>query len=975
MAYQQSTLGVAFGEGIDLKADKVVSAKPHTIENAEFNKAGALQKRRGYVSLRGVTTNGTTDGYITKPTGCYSKGDELLVAADGVLYSKMGSTLIDRGYLPNINLEHSQVPNPGSQYVATAYRSAAYLDGYVFIGQESEIQVYNTRTGAWSELLSITSADSLIAYGDRVIAIGNTAGAIHFSYCVPKVDPLAWSTPVAVTSSDVSATEFLSIARLMPNGYIAMAYPSAGTSGGLYIGMCTIDGTHVGGGSTLIATGHASEPEYLGMVVTSANNVYVASANSGSATTKICGIDSTLTSRGAAATLSSTDACKCRPIGYATGATSTVWLMHTEEESTSVYTYDQLQKRLVSDLTVSSSSTMVLGLMPTSDVFEYDGGYYFLAVHIPSVERFFTGSDVGGTMFLYKVGAGIVGRFCPGLSVQRDGTTLTQYQQACAVASDGEGKFWSIGYGREFANTSTVERGAANNLAPAQLVSIDFTTPVIAAEYGNGVIFTGALPRYYDGYAVNKLGHPLAPQINTLTQGSSGSLADGTYSFIAVYYCTDANGAEYFSAPSEPQTLTISAGSGTAKATLVVTNCHVDGGRTVITQIYATEASGDVYYLVASSSHAGITSSQTNSIVVTAITTTNPVLYTTGDVLENDPPPACNAITVRDSRVFVHTRNGEIWYTKPVIAGSGPEFSASAVLYSGATMGKVHALASVDGSTKLLADRGVQEFDGDGPAANGTDDRFTSVRTLSNDAGAIKATPITNSDQGAYYVGKNGVALLDRGRSIQHVGLPVEEIAKLDVKAAAKIAEDRLIVFQTADGAAYVYSYIFGQWAKWTTPLCTGPSAVVGGTHYFPGVDGKVYERSATEHLDDGKFYAMKIGTPWIKPGGQVSGYYRVHAVNIVGAFSAPHVLCVDIYYDYDDTAPGETIETPSADFQDGGKYELQIMPKRQKCSAIKFVIYDKHVLGSNDSGYSLSGLVLTVSNLGGPNRTPAVTR
>jgi hypothetical protein len=91
-----------------------------------------------------------------------------------------------------------------------------------------------------------------------------------------------------------------------------------------------------------------------------------------------------------------------------------------------------------------------------------------------------------------------------------------------------------------------------------------------------------------------------------------------------------------------------------------------------------------------------------------------------------------------------------------------------------------------------------------------------------------------------------------------------------------------------------------------------------------------------------------------------IQGYQRIFWVGLLGDYKSPHTLTVEIMYNYD-TAIAQTIQlTADAAFGADVPYQMRFRPRFSRCQAIKFRIYDEDHAAAYES-YSISGLSLII--------------
>lgn len=992
MAYTPQSIGITFGEGVDLKTDKKLTTKLTRLENGRFSKLGAIEKRPGFNALPDGDATGSTTGFYA-PRSVLAKGSEIIGCDGFTAYSKAGDRWRNVGNLTSCYMSAETMPRAPVDGVINAQ---AHLNGvtcYVTCATGGVVyaSLYHEATNAWLSVnqnlgtavqgasgpTSLNFVVRAVAFEEKIHVLWLAAGTtIKRSYIDPTSYPLAWSSADNIITTCAQAT-FNVVVR--NDNVCILAWPSTVTAAGDVRFQRLLTSGLTGSTTDVGFTASGLDPYVLGIFCDSLDNVWICGGES--LAWYLGGVDSTLASLSSATLVAATSVSSYSltdPIAVqkdATGANpDIVWLFHEEVYTGTTKLGDRVFRYRTNVLsTVSSSSFLGVrprsGMMPIRNTYsnqkhnDYNG--YFLATYTPQDGGVApTPSTRRETTFLVQDNGEIAGRMFDETGNVNDKVLAGTLGCINPPAKLSDGMFT----GWWFTNDSSLTTAQALH----KRMLFDFTYNAQAADAGGVMLVASAAPRIYDGVNLCELGYHVRPEIYSITElVGGGSLAiNSTYQVRAVYRWTDATGRQHESAPSDAISITTGAGGGgVARVQCVVSSCRLTARSGVYVDLYITAAGLSTFYY-ANSTATLTTTTQTTCTAISAVTTSNQVLYTTGGELGNFPPPSANAVIVRDNRAYFHAGNGAVWFSKEFITGEPPNFSPVLIKTSSESYGKVQALAEMDGAAYVLHENGIRDFVGDGPSANGVNDTFSPMRSVASDTGAKPGTQTILTDTGIVLASSRGIAQIGRGRNVEFIGLPVEDVADLTPASAGRLSRANEVIVGFKDGNAAVYNYLTGQWARWTCPNATGPGVVIDGVYYYPANNGRVLA-AGNNYLDAGKFYPMVIGTSWVKPGNLLSGYQRVHAVTIVGEFKSAHKLLVDIYYDFDDTEPGETIEVASSDFVDHGKdrYELMLQPARQKCAAIKFVIQDKHVIGSEDSGFSIAGLVLEVSVLGGTNR------
>ena len=247
--------------------------------------------------------------------------------------------------------------------------------------------------------------------------------------------------------------------------------------------------------------------------------------------------------------------------------------------------------------------------------------------------------------------------------------------------------------------------------------------------------------------------------------------------FCAVYEYKDNNGKIYRSAPSEvlykyfPSDLTY-------KTIIKVLNYNFPNKinyelglksiNPVYIKVYRTQAGGGNFYECATGK-CTLTGDYIDIDVQGAADSkliANPILYTTGSVLENIAPPASSSLTIKNDRVYsVNGENrNEIWYSKKIINGEGIEFNDTLTISVDDSDGKIVAIQAMDDKIIIFKNSKIYFIAGDGANEVGLGASFSQVEKLSNDLGLDINNPkaLCLTDLGIFFKSQKGLYLLDR---------------------------------------------------------------------------------------------------------------------------------------------------------------------------------------------------------------------
>jgi hypothetical protein len=510
------------------------------------------------------------------------------------------------------------------------------------------------------------------------------------------------------------------------------------------------------------------------------------------------------------------------------------------------------------------------------------------------------------------------------------------------------------------------------NMNPDALQSVNIGPTLLV---GGGIV-TG-----FDGKS-QELGFHLYPENVYLgaSQPTGGGMGDGYRSYRAVYSWVDRNGEIYRSAPSEAVGNTLTGGTNTQlQAVNMPYLTHTDAinktngympGRV---EIYRTVAGGSIFYLCGNYQPNDYSDSLLTDEEVGLETdeyvSQNEILYTTGGVLYNIAPPASNILAVSTNRVFLVPMDDRqaVWFSKEKVQGIGIEFAEELQLRI-EKGGNNTGLSVLDDKLIIFKEREIYYVAGDGPNDLGQGG-FSAPRQISSDVGCVDSNSVVNIGMGVMFKSHKGIYMLDRSLQTTYIGAAVEAWNNYKVISAVLLEDKNQVRFTLDKGqGALCFDYLHGQWSRFTNHPAKD-AVVHNGLYHWLKDDGNV--RAQTEGFIDSNFVIpMKVRTSWIKLNG-LQGFQRVRKASILGEYKSPHRLTINIFVDYDEVNPVQTITFDSADAISGNEalqYEIHL--KRQKCQSIMFEIYDSSQRLTMES-CSLTSVTLECGVKRGLNKNP----
>lgn len=504
----------------------------------------------------------------------------------------------------------------------------------------------------------------------------------------------------------------------------------------------------------------------------------------------------------------------------------------------------------------------------------------------------------------------------------------------------------------------------------------------------------GPQPLCFDGRTVCELGFNIAPTIFGTVRTGAGSIAAGTYSYVGVHEWYDANGNLHRSAPSSPDEYVLAL-AGTIRVSF---NPIAFTGKTgaIGIGVYRTTDGGSTYYRVGSLytaiSGLGVHYSLDDNLTDAEILS-NAILYTTGDVLPNAPPPASTFIHAHGTRILLVSGEDEnkVLVSKTYQPLTAPEFNEDVFIRFAKGSYGVKALATLDEKLIAFKTDKIYAVVGDGPNDLGQGSSYTDPQEVQCDTGISEVRSVISFPGGVIFKTVRGWYLLDRGMNVKFIGAEVSRFNSLVVSGAVLVPSRNQVRLFHYGSATLVYDYIAGLWSVATGQEAIG-ACIWNGTEAYVTSAGLVRYKASNQWLEGTSMMAPKVVTSWISLGG-IQGFQRIYEAAILGELRNRHTMRVRVGYDFDpawkeeylidsNAASVTTQLTDSSYYGDttslGGQpdktLQYKIRPYIQKCQSIRFqieLLNPGYLSGvySNTELARISGIALTVGVKGGTKR------
>jgi hypothetical protein len=957
MSLEFQVVPVNFGKGVKNKTDKkmAVEGSLSVLENGVFDKALRISKRNGYTKLGesiigGGSSIGASDALssFTPSPGV----DELIQFGGNNLYS----------YSPT---QSQWINKDACQSVILKYRNIyrnnnSVIDGDAAVNGNLECYVWRDLTSGMAGGTTIDSQTGVEYYvgtfntskvGSRTKAV-SIGSFIYVFYVENAGSNLVWRRVSTAAPTTFSAE---TIVGAVSAGTPAFDVVSDGTN----IWVTYFDGANVqlakldvNGAS--VATASFAKVIANALTLAVSTNVFVYWFNAAN------GVEYRVYSSALANTLATTviDADIVNQTYKITAIATSATVQRVFYAKGALPTLNHVTRTLtVNNVgTVSAATIVSRALTIASKAFSYNAQIYFWGLYVSTLQS---------TLFLFRSDGVCVGKAFPGEAFN----TSTFSLSSVPLLSSGQ-----YVYAHSIANVRL--RGGISSVA------IDFANANAfqSRMLGRNLHMIGGFLSMYDGNSVVEHGFHMYPDSDTLvfTPGGGGSIAAGTYQYAVLYEWIDNTGQIHRSATSIPRSVVVGV-NGTVSIdipTLRITEKKAAAGEVTI-QIYRTLASGTVFHNIKQNSDPILyndTSVDTVNFVdslADASISSNELIYTTGDVLDNDPAPSCSLIDVYQNRMVLagFADPLEFGYSKTQVNGEGVAFSDVFVTRVDPLGGDISAIKLMDDKVIIFKENTIFFVSGEGPSDTGQSDNYSIPQLITSDVGCIYPKSVVQMPLGLMFKSNKGIYLLTRSLQLEYIGADVEDYNLQNVTAATLIQDKNQVRFLTDSGSTLVYDYFFQQWSTFTNHQ--GDDAVNWLDKYtYLRTNGQVYNQSAG-YLDDASGIVMKPVTAWVKFAG-IQGFQRVRKLAFLGDYKSAHQMRVRVGYDYDDAyADTYTFDATTNIGSSAVPYEFRIHLGRQKCAALRFEFSDI-LPGSPGESYNISDLSLEVGIKRGINKLSA---
>lgn len=976
MALQKQNVNISLAQGLDTKTDpkQVVPGKLLLLENGIFTSPSRIKKRNGYAALSKIIEGTSTS--ITQGAALSNFKNELVMFSSTEIFSYSDSTTrwTDKGKASSLSI--SSKPVMRNTFQQTTVDSAYHSSGLeVFTWEDarggSRYSIIDSATGESIAPDLVLDANAIkpkpFTLGNYIVILYIDTSTNHLRMLpIPVVNPTVPFAKVDLALDvDIASPNY---DAALSNTRIYLAYNNS--SGGTGITLKSINAFLVISAPRTVTGENADGCIALAVDFTN-TQIWVAYHNG--TQIKYFIRDSSLT---ATAVLAPT------VIQANSNVINNITLLANAGQGDTYYTQNAaatynnfiITAHLTNTGTVSGVGVFLRSVGIAAKPFLYNGVIY-LTVAFSSLLQ--------PTYFTINTSdKSVVAKFSPGVG---GGLLAKNIVPEATPMTSGSYLIASL-----IKDLFTTVSGAIYTQTGVNSTVINFasTGAFDTAELGENLLITGGSTYMYDGTSIVEYGFNIFPEnVSSSTATGTGSIGAGTYQYSFTYEWMDAQGQTHISAPSTPITQVTTTASSTN--TLIVPTLRITDKRpplrapvTIVGYRTEGEIPGTTFYRFTSVTTP--TLNDTTVDTVTIIDTTsdaaligNPILYTTGGVLENIAPPAANYVTTyKDRIILLPSENTNQWIpSKQVVPGVPVEFSDALAQNMDEAGGKLVSAARMDSVLILLKEDLLYYVTGTGPDATGAQNDFSDAQPIASDGGCIDKNSVILTTAGLMYKSKKGIYLLGRDFKTSYIGADVEAFNQYSILSANLIDNTQQVRFILSNGVALVFDYYVNQWSVFTNHNAVD-SVIFQNQFTYLQPDGLVLQETPGLFSDNGHFIKLKATTSWLSFVG-LQAFQRVYRIMLLGEYLSPHQLKISAAYDFNPSATQESLKvirdvtgaygsdvTYGESTPYGGafpQYQYYSQPSRQKCETIQITIEDARIDSTFGESVAFSALAFQV--------------
>jgi hypothetical protein len=514
----------------------------------------------------------------------------------------------------------------------------------------------------------------------------------------------------------------------------------------------------------------------------------------------------------------------------------------------------------------------------------------------------------------------------------------------------------------------------------SQLATVAYAWEFSDEKWGSnadvgGLHLAGFGHSMFDGKRLLSNMTPQAPENLDITKTSGSFNQTGTFEYRVVYVTVDANENRWRSAPSEVQSVDLSAQTATIVVYNESTETHSEGN---YVELYKRHTDGS--YRLAEIADAPGSSSWVEIEDTKTDLNEAEILYTEGDEPASFPTPPSQMCVEWNSRLWV-VCGARLYYSHQYVDVLGSKNAPWLVESLCVQLpSEVTGLAPLDNALIIFTEKTIHSVSGDGPNRRGQNPYPFYPQQISSEVGCADWRSVAIFRDGIVFRSTRGMELLPRGTYVvQPVGDVVRDVVQAYPVTTGVVTREeddqiRWTLRNDTAGTVLCYNYINQAWTTESAPAydCAGiwgGSYVVGSCRaaLSPYKAQGVWMQGEQWTDDDGDggsiTYEASIETGEVRVGGSLGGWGRLRRVNLVGELLGNATMKIGVAFDGDSSFGEE--DDLAWTYSSDAPLRQEYAPARQKCETARIRFRDS----CTTEGYKLHALRLDVKEKTGPAR------
>jgi len=380
-----------------------------------------------------------------------------------------------------------------------------------------------------------------------------------------------------------------------------------------------------------------------------------------------------------------------------------------------------------------------------------------------------------------------------------------------------------------------------------------------------------------------------------------------------------------------------------------------------------------------------------------------PFLYTTGNVLDNVPPPSALAMCIHQNRLVMGGADDPtvIWFSKELGPTEAPGFNDALTIQLN-DGGAVTGLASIESALIVFKTDDIFVIAGTMPDSTGYGPSLSTPLKLPSGIGCVDHRSVIETPVGVFFQSKRTIELLKSGFEVEPVGLKFTGLNGFDdatITSVSHSPETQEVYFTYHQGieagavSVAVFNYALMAWMRWPImhlgqsnirlAVINGkPSVACKATNTVTSVQQAFYYQQNTFFADrlQGNAYTFVpinlVTAPFSMH--EVQGFERLKRASVLTTIVQPTTACptVALYLSGPSPSSSQTTTWTSSDVaslinsgQWDGRFETHVAEQKNR-GVVLGISEDPSTAGSVDNpNVSVSGFAFRIGLKAGFNK------